>query len=84
MKTVVLPSFSGKDRDYALWWPRFKAYAVVKKFNKALSSTTNELPIDPSVLSSDADTEKKQKRSMEENDLAVASFTMPFTTATLM
>ena len=35
-KTVTLPTFSGGKKKYAIWWKRFQAYAIIKKFDDAL------------------------------------------------
>ena len=35
-KSVNVPSFSGKDEDYELFWPRFEAYANMKGFAEAI------------------------------------------------
>ena len=78
--SISLPTFNGKDSEFAVFWPRFRAYATVKKFSKALTETTCGLPDDPSDDSLDDAT----KKLIEVNNLAVASFTMSFTTAGLM
>lgn len=33
-----MPTFSGKDSEYQMWWIRFRAYATVYKFVEALST----------------------------------------------
>ena len=45
-KTVSLPSFTGKKKDYSIWWKRFTAYATIKKFGPALNDGF-KLPDDP-------------------------------------
>ena len=45
VKIVSLPVFSGKKKDYSVWWKRFTAYANIKKFGAALVSGFN-LPTD--------------------------------------
>ena len=64
-KSVALPAFSGKTKDFAVFWPRFKAYATLKKFSKVLDSNTTDLPGDPNVLSIDTNTKEKQKKAIE-------------------
>ena len=49
VKTVSLPVFSGKKKDYSVWWKRFTAYANIKKFGAALVSGF-DLPTDPEKL----------------------------------
>ena len=83
-KSVALPTFSGKDKDYAVFWPRFYSYAMLKGFDEVLDNTNSPLPADPTSLSSNDDLKKKQERAIKLNNLAVASFTMAFTTGTLM
>ena len=55
---VTIPTFSGKDKDFGVFWPRFKAYAVMKRFNDVLNEN-NDLPTDPTTLSSNADAKQK-------------------------
>ena len=62
-KTIALPTFSGDDKDYAVYWPRFKAYATLKGFNEVLENGGN-LPADPTVLSIDPDVRKNKKTQL--------------------
>ena len=56
----------------------------MKKFHTALDDSTSDLPADPKNLSTTPAEEEKEKKRIELNDIAVASYTMVFTTATLM
>ena len=38
--SISLTTFDGKDNEFAVFWPRFRAYATVKKFGKALVDET--------------------------------------------
>jgi hypothetical protein len=78
--SISLPTFNGKDSEFAVFWPRFRAYATVKKFSKALNESTCGLPDDLNSANLSEDT----KKLIEVNNLAVASFMMSFTTAGLM
>ena len=43
--SVVLPIFSGKKKDFRIWWTRFLAYASFKGFSKALKKDgENNMP----------------------------------------
>ena len=83
-KAIVLPTFSGKVKDYAVYWPRFEAYATLKGFESVLLKSTSKLPADPNVLDNDPDVKKEEELAIKLNNLAIASFTMSFTTGELM
>ena len=40
MKTesIQCPTFSGENKDFAVWWTRFTAFAMVKRFDKIMLS----------------------------------------------
>ena len=71
-------------KDYSIFWPRFQAYAEIKGFGDALARTTSALPNNPKILSTVDEDKKKEEKAMKMNKLAVASFTMAFTTGSLM
>ena len=83
-KAIVLPTFSGKVKDYAVYWPRFEAYATLKGFDSVLLVATSKLPVDPMVLDNDPAKKKEEEAAIKLNSLAIASFTMSFTTGELM
>ena len=83
-KSITLPTFSGKEKDFAIFWPRFNAYATLKKFASVLNAATSKLPSDPNTLSNDSGVCKEQENAIEMNDLAMATFTMTFETGKLM
>jgi len=29
-KSIVIPTFSGKDEEFQLWWAKFRAFATAK------------------------------------------------------
>ena len=35
-KSVVLPTFSGEDEAFQVWWTKFRAFATAKGFVNAL------------------------------------------------
>ena len=35
-KTFHIPTFNGKEEEFAVFWPRFQAYGTLKKFSKVL------------------------------------------------
>ena len=81
-----LPKFTGREKDFEVFWPRFEAYAVVKGFVHLLikEQAELELPEGYSDFSADADTAKKQKQALKLNDRAMAAFTLAFTDAVHM
>ena len=83
-KSITLPTFSGDEKDFAIFWPRFKAYATLKKFASVLDAGTSKLPSDPSVFSNDSAVKAEEEKAIEMNDLAMATFTMTFETGELM
>ena len=47
-ESIQCPTFSGESKDYAVWWTRFTAFAMVKRFEIiALSGSTRhvEMPV---------------------------------------
>jgi hypothetical protein len=43
-KSIILPTFSGKDEDFQLWWTKFRAFATAKGFVEALLGKEDDLP----------------------------------------
>ena len=85
-KSVNVPTFSGKEEDFELFWPRFEAYANMKGFAEALDWTTvdPDLPANEKTLSNDNDTKKKQEDALKRNRTAIAAFTLAFKTKACM
>ena len=71
VKTVSLPVFSGKKKDYSVWWKRFTAYANIKKFGAALGSGF-DLPADPENITGTDKQKKQLLKNVVMNNLAVA------------
>ena len=78
-KSVRMPTFNGIEGEFQIFWVRYRAYAEVHDFARALS-------IDPDMPSSnlvlvDETTAigKLQKAAIKRNKIAMANFTMAFT-----
>ena len=85
-KHIGTPAFDGKAEKFAMWWPRFTAFAAVKKFDRQLHAdvTISKMPAKEGDYSTDADEKKEQVNAEDKNRLAMAYFTMAFTSAQLM
>ena len=85
-KKMSLPTFSGQEKDFQVWWMRFKAYATLAGFAVAITRTRpDDLPTsEDEELDSDDDDEARQEIVRKANTHAMASLTMAFTTETLM
>ena len=81
-KSVSVPTFSGKEEDYELFWPRFVAYADMKGFAEAIEweNPDPDLPNKHDVLDSDPDVKKKQEAAIKRNKTAMAAFILAFQT----
>jgi hypothetical protein len=85
-KSVRLPTFSGEQKDFQIWWMRFYAYAGVYGFASAAGQTRNpDLPSKESdTIDESTDVGKRQKVAKKANSVCMASLTMAFTTEQLM
>ena len=72
-KSVVLPTFSGKDEAFQVWWTKFRAFATAKGFVNALLSKESDLPTteDQALDETNVD-EKRMIKARERNSLAMA------------
>lgn len=78
---LVIPTFKGIDKDYAIFSERFEAYAGVYGFDSALEEGgKDEFLADDTSLPSDADTKKLQKAAVKRSKVAIANSIMAFTT----
>ena len=82
-KAVQVPVFNGKKSQFGIWWPRFKAYCVMKGIQEALQESF-VLPPDPTNLPTNEDDLKKHKFKVEANAACSAALTLAFTTPTLL
>jgi len=80
-KSVKLPTFSGKQEDFQIWWTCFMAYAVVYKFKEALKQGgEDDLPTgEDDTIDETMDAGKKQALAKKRNVVAMANFSMGFT-----
>ena len=85
-KTVNVPSFSGENSEFDMFWTRFQAYASLKGFEDSVNPDQMdvELPAKYNVFDTDADKEKKEKLAVKKNSTAVAAYTLAFKTPALM
>ena len=82
-KAVQVPVFNGKKSQFGIWWPRFKAYCVMKGIQTALKDDF-VLPADPTALPTGDEAIKKHKFQVGANASCSAALTLAFTTSTLM
>jgi hypothetical protein len=79
-KLVHMPTFNGTEGEFQTFWVRYRAYAEVHDFARALV-TDHDMPSSNVVLIDETTpTEKLQKAAVKRNTIAMANFTMAFTT----
>ena len=85
-KSVKLPSFNGEEGNFQIWWVRMRAYAGVMKFLPALGEKPDpNLPAKAATVIDETTADGKlQAKAVQENAVAMANFTMAFTTDGLM
>jgi hypothetical protein len=84
-KSVPLPRFDGDEEKFELFWPKFEAYASLKGFGDSiLINPDPNLPVKEKTFDEDPVKAAKEKTALRNNKLAVASFTIAFTTVALM
>jgi hypothetical protein len=81
-KSVRLPTFDCTVEKFQIFWMRFKAYAKVYKFSQALKiGGETDLPrTDSTSIDLGTDAGKLQAAAKKRNEIAIANFTMAFTT----
>ena len=62
-KSISLPTFSGKKKNFNIQLKRFNAYATMKNFAQALSKNFT-LPSDPENLTETDEKRKKIRRKL--------------------
>lgn len=78
-KSVILPTFSGKDEDFQVWWTKFRAFATAKGVIEALMGKEDDLPINhKEKLDQTKEDDKKKIKARERNDLAMAYLSSAF------
>jgi hypothetical protein len=82
VKSVRLPTFDGTLDKFPVWWTRFKAFAVVHKFEKAIrvNGPDSDLPAsDSEAIDESTDDGKKKSATKKRNAIAMAHLSMAFT-----
>ena len=82
-KAVQVPIFNGKKNQFGIWWPRFKAYCVMKGIENSLEEGF-ALPADPAALPTNDVALKEHKYKVGSNAACSAALTLAFTTPTLL
>lgn len=90
--TVNIPKFNGATKDFQMWWTRFMSYATVYRFVSCLKDAKeNDMPATnadfeamPVTSSDEIKAQKAADNAVKRNNLAMATFTMAFTTEALM
>ncbi len=78
-KSVRMPTFDGTEGEFQIFWVRYRAYAEVHDFARALVHDT-DMPADNSELIDETTpVGKLQKAAVKRNKIAMANFTMAFT-----
>jgi hypothetical protein len=82
-RKATLPKFGGAHKDFQTWWTRFITFAAVYQFTQALTGTTEaDLPSsDAALIDTTTNQGKKEKLAKDRNNMAMANFTMAFTSA---
>jgi hypothetical protein len=85
-KSVKLPSFSGEPKDFQILWVLSWAYSTVYKTVQALGRTVEpEMPAtEATVVDESTDAGKARVKALRRNAVAMAKFTMAFTTEATM
>lgn len=87
-KTARVPTFDGDESNYQMWWVRFKAYAKVSGFEKALN-----IIAEPDLSTSQVDAEvlvgtnvetKTRLVAVKRNDTIMENLTLVFATNELL
>jgi hypothetical protein len=81
-RSVRIPTFDGSEDQFQIWWIRFKAYARVMQFSEAIETGGEaDLPIsDAASIDMKTEEGKRQAKAKKRNNVAIANFTMAFTT----
>ena len=80
-KTLKLPSFDGKPESFQVWWIQFVAFATVHKFIQVVKETQEaDLPASHDEVVGTDVAGKKKEAARWCNNMAMANFTMAFTT----
>ena len=84
-KRMYVPTFTGEESDFQVWWMRFKTYAMIAGFASAITCKMDaDLPGAEVLATDDDDGKERKKHFRDSNSLAMATLTMAFTSASLM
>jgi hypothetical protein len=75
-----LPLFDGDAKNFASLWKKFMAYATRNKFRDILKETWDKNLTKEEVSEDDEKLTKEKRITITKNEVAMASFTMAFTT----
>jgi len=83
VRSLKVPTFSGRDEDFQLWWMRFCAYAALMKFALAIGKRPEaDMPAGGETeLPTDTD---EAKAARNRNLTAMYNFTLAFTSESLL
>ena len=94
MKTesIQCPTFSGEGKDFSIWWTRFQAFGLVKRFDDVMLAGSTRHPKMPASHSAGADLDPLSTdvdvvlgiKIMKQNDVEMAYLTLAFKSARLM
>ena len=76
-KSISLPTFSGKKKDFNIWWKHFNAYETMKNFAPALNKNF-PLPSNPENLTGIYEKKEEDEKKVIKNNLAIACMKMAF------
>jgi hypothetical protein len=78
-KSVRMPTFSGTEGEFQIFWARYRAYAEVHDFAQALVFDPDMPSSNAILIDIDTAEGKLQKAAVKRNKIAMANFTMAFT-----
>jgi hypothetical protein len=79
-----MPTFDGNAKNFASWWNKFLAYAMMSKFKDNLKETRDRNLPEEEMSEDNDEITKEQQISIRKNEIAMASFSMAFTTVKAM
>jgi hypothetical protein len=83
--TAKVPTFNGDVKKFILWLVRLQAFAVMKKFSRAIQEAGDaDLPAEEKLFNADAAKKKKEEQALKENAYAFAYLTIAITSEKLL
>ena len=78
-KSIVLPTFNGKDEAFQVWWTKFRAFVTAKGFVATLLGKEAKMPSKESdALDPTKDADKPKIKVKERNSLGMAHLLQAF------